>query len=550
MNKKIHNRISITTSTPGGTYNDAVTSTESQRLQDGEPTREIAQPTYASRFWFFNYLKMCSFRLTNDLYISFMTYWYPDREILPAHIVNLMQVQSRLRAERESHAVTLSSSREQGEETSPVSLRNFFNALTYYVLSSEDEVGVHFTPRDLDFLGSDREPMFVLVDSSCISDPSSKELLIDNGFHARDTVLTKYLNNNGAPVDLPSTSTDLRNELVPPLLRGTDSSDEMQMIDINLQSDNELLIGDSDCDNDSIVISYLRNKDAFLDFEAYSDESLDAEIPSFPTSMRSLFDQEFVESHASLSVLSLFSNEDTNKYKKAIEFLHNDNDFLIAAEMGDEKMLQILLNRGANINDKDHLGRNALHLAVCSGNQDSVLLLLKAGVTVNIKDHLGMTPLSLCLMRRPSWRMASMLFDHGARLMPRLTPMDTGLFLQFVMMCIPTREEERILRLLVEKGAIVNDPDAPGGRQPLHFAAMSNNIRLINILVDLGADLYAVNHRNQTPKEVAATFNCREAFGLLEQFEELCSLIVDIDEEALVGSSSRSIIGDNVRFNN
>lgn len=108
MNKKIHNRISITTSTPGGTYNDAVTSTESQRLQDGEPTREIAQPTYASRFWFFNYLKMCSFRLTNDLYISFMTYWYPDREILPAHIVNLMQVQSRLRAERESHAVTLS----------------------------------------------------------------------------------------------------------------------------------------------------------------------------------------------------------------------------------------------------------------------------------------------------------------------------------------------------------------------------------------------------------------------------------------------------------
>lgn len=118
------------------------------------------------------------------------------------------------------------------------------------------------------------------------------------------------------------------------------------------------------------------------------------------------------------------------------------------------------------------------------------------------------------------------------------------------MMCIPTREEERILRLLVEKGAIVNDPDAPGGRQPLHFAAMSNNIRLINILVDLGADLYAVNHRNQSPKEVAATFNCREAFGLLEQFEELCNLIVDIDEEALVGSSSRSIIGDNVRFNN
>ncbi|CAH1639209.1 unnamed protein product [Spodoptera littoralis] len=264
--------------------------------------------------------------------------------------------------------------------------------------------------------------------------------------------------------------------------------------------------------------------------------------------MRSFFEQSS-ESSGTLSVLSLFTNEDTNKYKRAIEFLHNDNDFLIAAEIGDENMLKILLNRGANINDKDHLGRNALHLAVCSGNQQAVLMLLRAGVVVNIKDHLGMTPLSLCLMRRPSWRMASMLFDHGAALMPRLTPMDTGLFLQFVMMCIPTKEEERILRLLVEKGAVVNDPDAPGGRQSLHFAAMSNNIRLINILVDLGADLYAVNHRNQTPKEVAAIFNCKEAFGLLEQFEELCSLIVDIDEDALLGSTSRNIIGDNLKRN-
>lgn len=35
--------------------------------------------------------------------------------------------------------------------------------------------------------------------------------------------------------------------------------------------------------------------------------------------------------------------------------------------------------------------------------------------------------------------MASMLFDHGARLMPRLTPMDTGLFLrEFLKKKTPT----------------------------------------------------------------------------------------------------------------
>lgn len=63
------------------------------------------------------------------------------------------------------------------------------------------------------------------------------------------------------------------------------------------------------------------------------------------------------------------------------------------------------------------------------------------------------------------------------------------------MMCVPSEEEAKILHLLVEKGACVNDPDAPGGRQALHFAAMSNNCRLIHILTDLGADFYLTNHR-------------------------------------------------------
>lgn len=95
---------------------------------------------------------------------------------------------------------------------------------------------------------------------------------------------------------------------------------------------------------------------------------------------------------------------------------------------------------------------------------------------------------------------------------------------EFVMMCIPTREEEMILRLLVEKGAKVNDPDAPGGRQALHFAAMSNNCRLISILVSLGANLYETNNRDETPREFAMAFNCKEACILLENLEALCTL--------------------------
>lgn len=56
--------------------------------------------------------------------------------------------------------------------------------------------------------------------------------------------------------------------------------------------------------------------------------------------------------------------------------------------------------RGTNIQQVDHLGRNALHLAVCTGNIRAIKLLLDSGVDPNIKDNVGMTPLSLSLMRR------------------------------------------------------------------------------------------------------------------------------------------------------
>lgn len=86
---------------------------------------------------------------------------------------------------------------------------------------------------------------------------------------------------------------------------------------------------------------------------------------------------------------------------------------------------------------------------------------------------------------------------------------------EFVMMCIPTREDAKILRLLIEKGALIDDPQAPGGRSALHFAAMSNNCDLIRVLLNLGANLLAVNHRGQTPKDVAVTFHCKAAAELL-----------------------------------
>ncbi|XP_045775118.1 potassium channel AKT1-like [Maniola jurtina] len=244
----------------------------------------------------------------------------------------------------------------------------------------------------------------------------------------------------------------------------------------------------------------------------FSENSLEIHIPSYPGSSRSL---SIGPAQSSETI-----PEEDPILQKTIEFIHQDQEFLIAAEIGNDRLLEIYIRRGTDVQQIDYLGRNALHLAVCSNNIRAVQVLLDAGVDPNIKDKVGMTPLSLSLMRRPSFTVAQLLFDHGARLMPRSDPMDTGLFIQFVMMCVPTEEESRILKLLIDNGATVNDSHAPGGRQALHFAAMSNNTTLIRILVSLGADLYMRNHRDETPRDVAETFGCNAAYEFLCELEE------------------------------
>ncbi|XP_023937149.2 putative ankyrin repeat protein RF_0381 [Bicyclus anynana] len=339
------------------------------------------------------------------------------------------------------------------------------------------------------------------------------------------------------------------------------------MVDINLQSENDILIGEDNIETEpeSIVLAYLRNKDSILDHDGLSttrkkssilenvpkmetihedkqfssfsgqleiyelsESSLDVYIPSYPGSPRSL---SIRPSSSTGSII-----EEDPVVLKAIEFLHQDRDFLLAAETGNHRLLEIYIRKGTDVQQIDHIGRNALHFAVCSNNLRPVQILLDAGVNPNIKDNVGMTPLSLCLMRRPSLTVAQLLFDHGAVLVPRSDPMDTGLFIQFVMMCTPTEVEQGILKLLIEKGAIINDPNAPGGRQALHFAAMSNNTTLIRILVELGADLHMRNHRDEEPIDVADTFRCTEAYELL------CDLI---DNES--SRSTRSLTNEPIQ---
>lgn len=55
----------------------------------------------------------------------------------------------------------------------------------------------------------------------------------------------------------------------------------------------------------------------------------------------------------------------------------------------------MLLERGADPNQRDVIGNTALHLAACTNHTEMVTLLLKAGTDINAIDNSGRTPLHL-----------------------------------------------------------------------------------------------------------------------------------------------------------
>lgn len=144
-------------------------------------------------------------------------------------------------------------------------MKEFFNTLSSICLSSENDVCFQHNRNDYEFHATECEPIYVIVDSSCGSDPSSKEILVENK-HSKYKDTKKYFWNNTAPIGVPSTSTELRHEALPPPNQ-TESVDELPMMTINLQNENDVELLDSELDNESIVISYLQHKDEILEMD-------------------------------------------------------------------------------------------------------------------------------------------------------------------------------------------------------------------------------------------------------------------------------------------
>lgn len=90
----------------------------------------------------------------------------------------------------------------------------------------------------------------------------------------------------------------------------------------------------------------------------------------------------------------------------------------IAALSGQEHLIEAIINRKAKLDLKDSLGRTMLHCAVIKQSTPIVTMLLKAGLAINAKTNEGKIPLHLAV---GSFRsdLLRLLIKHGADLSAR-----------------------------------------------------------------------------------------------------------------------------------
>jgi len=167
--------------------------------------------------------------------------------------------------------------------------------------------------------------------------------------------------------------------------------------------------------------------------------------------------------------------------------------------------------KNVDINEKDNVGRTALHLAVFKGNKDGVEAILAAKAKVNIQDKQGRTPMHSAAARGVV-EIVQMLLDKDADVKAEdnknQTPLHQARNADVVDLLVaagakvdvtdkdgdtPLHEaiyhsKEDVVAALLKNKADLN-ANWKNNRFPLWFATKKHNIKVIELLVQHGADV-------------------------------------------------------------
>nr|KAG5697807.1 hypothetical protein BaRGS_016069 [Batillaria attramentaria] len=182
-------------------------------------------------------------------------------------------------------------------------------------------------------------------------------------------------------------------------------------------------------------------------------------------------------------------------------------------EEGHPKILELLLQHGADANVSYGHGRTMLSFAAGCDKDEEVALLLQYGAKADCKNLLAAeTPLhNASLSKEKGANIARMLIEHGADVHART---DVMLITPLHRACESGNVE--VARVLLENGASLSEGNMIGDTA-LIVACVSGSVEMVRFLLERGADVNEKNNYNQTALHKVASSGDEEVAKILLQ---------------------------------
>lgn len=194
-----------------------------------------------------------------------------------------------------------------------------------------------------------------------------------------------------------------------------------------------------------------------------------------------------------------------------------------AVENRRKETIERLIRHGASVECLDKLGRSPIVDAIRMGWIEGVAVLLGFGANLGVRNELGMTPLHLATGAGMA-PIVRVLIGGGAKV-DELTGLDdpkrvqparkVGAGRTALHLACKARAID-VIETLIELGANINAIDDLG-RTPLHYAALSGAVPAVKTLLNRGAKIGALDHSMNTPLHLAAGAADPELIDLLLQ---------------------------------
>ncbi|CAM1292374.1 ANKRD50 (predicted) [Pycnogonum litorale] len=195
---------------------------------------------------------------------------------------------------------------------------------------------------------------------------------------------------------------------------------------------------------------------------------------------------------------------------------HADNEgwtpLRSAAWGGNTKVVEALLERGAQVDNADSDNRTALRAAAWGGHEDIVLKLLEHGASVNKVDNEGRTAL-IAAAYMGHTEIVEHLLNHDAEI--NHEDADGRTALSVAALCVPASEgHSAVVSLLLERGAEVDHKDRDG-MTPLLVSAFEGHREVCELLLESDGDVDHIDNNNRTSLLAAASMGHSDVVSLL-----------------------------------